>query len=335
MTVVDQAPGRGASWAAAGMLAPVTEVHYGERPLLGLNLGRGRPLAQLRGRGRGGQRPPGRLPARRHPGRGPRRRRQRRPGGPLPVPAPLRPPGRAPPQPRVPPARARPGPQHPRRRPRRRRPPGRQPRPGRGPPGRLPAGRACGWWTGRVAELAVEGGPRDRGACWATGSGWPRGRWCWPRGAGAGGSGAWRPRCCRRCGRSRGSCCTCAGRPTSRCASATCAGLEVYVVPRGDGRVVVGATVEEQGFDTRVTAGGGPRPAAGRAGAAARRGRAGAGRDGGRPAARVARQRPHARPGRPRRAWWWPPATTATASCSPRSPPTPSPSCWPPAGSPS
>lgn len=30
----------------------------------------------------------------------------------------------------------------------------------------------------------------------------------------------------------------------------------VYVVPRADGRVVVGATVEEQGFDTRVTAGG-------------------------------------------------------------------------------
>ena len=32
-------------------------------------------------------------------------------------------------------------------------------------------------------------------------------------------------------------------------------GLEVYVVSRGDGRVVVGATMEEQGFDTRVTAG--------------------------------------------------------------------------------
>lgn len=31
-------------------------------------------------------------------------------------------------------------------------------------------------------------------------------------------------------------------------------GLDVYVVPRGDGRIVVGATVEEQGFDTRVTA---------------------------------------------------------------------------------
>ena len=38
VTVVDDAPGRGASWAAAGMLAPVTEVHYGERPLLRLNL---------------------------------------------------------------------------------------------------------------------------------------------------------------------------------------------------------------------------------------------------------------------------------------------------------
>lgn len=30
----------------------------------------------------------------------------------------------------------------------------------------------------------------------------------------------------------------------------------VYVVPRGDGRLVVGATVEERGFDTAVTAGG-------------------------------------------------------------------------------
>jgi glycine oxidase len=31
---------------------------------------------------------------------------------------------------------------------------------------------------------------------------------------------------------------------------------EVYIVPRADGRVVVGATVEERGADTRVTAGG-------------------------------------------------------------------------------
>jgi glycine oxidase len=38
VAVVDDAPGRGASWAAAGMLAPVTEVHYGEQALLELNL---------------------------------------------------------------------------------------------------------------------------------------------------------------------------------------------------------------------------------------------------------------------------------------------------------
>ena len=33
-------------------------------------------------------------------------------------------------------------------------------------------------------------------------------------------------------------------------------GLDVYMVPRADGRLVVGATVEERGFDTTVTAGG-------------------------------------------------------------------------------
>jgi glycine oxidase len=36
--VVDPAPGSGASVAAAGMLAPVTELHYGEQPLLRLGL---------------------------------------------------------------------------------------------------------------------------------------------------------------------------------------------------------------------------------------------------------------------------------------------------------
>lgn len=32
-------------------------------------------------------------------------------------------------------------------------------------------------------------------------------------------------------------------------------GLDVYFIPRADGRVVVGGTVEEQGFDTTITAG--------------------------------------------------------------------------------
>jgi glycine oxidase len=33
-------------------------------------------------------------------------------------------------------------------------------------------------------------------------------------------------------------------------------GFTVYLVPRADGRLVVGATVQERGWDTRVTAGG-------------------------------------------------------------------------------
>ncbi|MGH8897104.1 MAG: glycine oxidase ThiO [Egibacteraceae bacterium] len=37
-TLCDPRPGSGASWAAAGMLAPVTEVTYGEQALLALNL---------------------------------------------------------------------------------------------------------------------------------------------------------------------------------------------------------------------------------------------------------------------------------------------------------
>lgn len=36
--VIDPDPARGASWAAAGMLAPLTEYTYGEEPLLALNL---------------------------------------------------------------------------------------------------------------------------------------------------------------------------------------------------------------------------------------------------------------------------------------------------------
>ena len=38
VTVVDPHPGAGSSWAAAGMLAPVTESHFGEEALIRLNL---------------------------------------------------------------------------------------------------------------------------------------------------------------------------------------------------------------------------------------------------------------------------------------------------------
>ncbi|GAA0850900.1 glycine oxidase ThiO [Streptosporangium amethystogenes subsp. fukuiense] len=41
-----------------------------------------------------------------------------------------------------------------------------------------------------------------------------------------------------------------------RCVRGVVHGSNVYLVPRGDGEVVLGATQEEMGFDTRVTAGG-------------------------------------------------------------------------------
>ncbi len=42
----------------------------------------------------------------------------------------------------------------------------------------------------------------------------------------------------------------------SRCVRGAVHGARVYLVPRGDGELVLGATQEELGFDTRVTAGG-------------------------------------------------------------------------------
>jgi glycine oxidase len=38
VTVVEESPGRGASWAAAGLLAPITEVHHGEEQVLQLGV---------------------------------------------------------------------------------------------------------------------------------------------------------------------------------------------------------------------------------------------------------------------------------------------------------
>ena len=44
--------------------------------------------------------------------------------------------------------------------------------------------------------------------------------------------------------------------PAPGCSRACCGMEPGYLVPRGDGRYVLGATMEERGFDTRVTAGG-------------------------------------------------------------------------------
>jgi glycine oxidase len=279
VTVVDEAPGRGASWAAAGMLAPVTEVHYGERPLLALNLAAAArwPSFAAEVQEASGQ-PVG-----------------YRPGGTLAV------------------ARdaddnaaledlyrfqLRCGLEVERLRSRE----CRQLEPGLAPSirgGVLAAGdhqvdnralveallaacQRCGvrLVEGRVAELSVEGdrvtgvvlgGTGDGGE--DTGSGptpsrpagsapsvpaggtLPAGVVVLAAGCWSGGLGGLAAEALPPVRPVKGQLLYLRGPAGQPLCSRNVRGLEVYVVPRGDGRVVVGATVEEQGFDTTMTAG--------------------------------------------------------------------------------
>jgi glycine oxidase len=54
----------------------------------------------------------------------------------------------------------------------------------------------------------------------------------------------------------KGEILTLRGSPEAPVCTGIVAGERVYMVPRADGRLIVGATVEERGFDTTVTAGG-------------------------------------------------------------------------------
>jgi glycine oxidase len=253
VTVVDQAPGRGASWAAAGMLAPVTEVHYGEDRLLALNLaaaGRwpsfaaeveeagGRPV---------GYRPAGTLAVARDADDNAALedlyRFQLRCG--LEV-------------------------ERLRSRECRQLEPGLHPgiRGGVLAPGDhqvdnralvqalLAACERAGvrMVPGRVAELATDG---DRVTGVALSDGGPLAAGtvvlaagCWSAGLGGLAAEALVP-----VRPVKGQLLYLRGPVDRPLCSGNVRGLEVYVVPRGDGRVVVGATVEEQGFDTAVTAG--------------------------------------------------------------------------------
>jgi glycine oxidase len=259
VTVVDETPGQGASWAAAGMLAPVTEVHYGERPLLGLNLAAadrwpafaaeveeasGHPV---------GYRPGGTLAVARDADDNAALEDlyqfQLRCGL------------------RVERLRSREC---------------RQLEPGLAPGirgGVLAAGdhqvdnralvqalliacRRAGvrLVEGRVGEVTVEG-DRVTGVALADG-GRPDGgpalaagtvvlaAGCWSGGLGGLAAEALPP-----VRPVKGQLLYLRGPADEPLCSRNVRGLEVYVVPRGDGRVVVGATVEEQGFDTTVTAG--------------------------------------------------------------------------------
>jgi glycine oxidase len=253
VTVADERPGRGASWAAAGMLAPVTEVHYGERPLLGLNLAAatrwpgfaavvvvasGRPV---------GYTPVGTLAVARDAddnaaledlyqfqlrcGLEVERLRSRE---------------------------------------------CRQLEPGLHPGirgGVLAAGdhqvdnralveallAACEragvrMAAGRVTELAAEG-DRVTGAVLGDGQRLAAATVVLAAGCWSGALGGVAAEALPPVRPVKGQLLYLRGPASEPLCSRNVRGLEVYVVPRGDGRVVVGATVEEQGFDTRVTGG--------------------------------------------------------------------------------
>ena len=250
VTLVDEAPGRGASWAAAGMLAPVTEVHYGEQALLQLNLaaaarwpGFAAELEEASGRPVG-YRPAGTLAVARDAddnaaledlyqfqlrcGLEVERLRSRE---------------------------------------------CRQLEPGLAPsirggvlaPGdhqvdnralveallaacqragvRPVEARATGLTVegDRVTGVVLAGGERLTAGMVVLAAG------CWSGGLAGEVLAPVRP--------VKGQLLYLRGPADQPLCSRNVRGLEVYVVPRGDGRVVVGATVEEQGFDTRVTAG--------------------------------------------------------------------------------
>jgi glycine oxidase len=253
VTVVDEAPGRGASWAAAGMLAPVTELHYGEDELLALNLasaarwpGFAAEVEEASGQPVG-YRPGGTLAVARDAddnaaledlyrfqlrcGLDVQRLRSRE---------------------------------------------CRQLEPGLHPSirgGVLAAGDhqvdnralvlallgACEragvrMLAGRVAELATQD-DRVTGVVLAGGEARSAGTVVLAAGCWSGRLGGLAAEALPPVRPVKGQLLYLRGPADQPLCSGNVRGLEVYVVPRGDGRVVVGATVEEQGFDTRVTAG--------------------------------------------------------------------------------
>jgi glycine oxidase len=253
VTVVDPAPGRGASWAAAGMLAPVTEVHYGEQALLRLNLAaadRWPAFAAELEEAAGapiGYRRCGTLTVARDADDNAALEDLYR-------------------------FQLRCGLQVERLRSRdcRRLEPGLAPsvRGGVLAPGDhqvdnramadalVAAGERAGvrLLLGRAAELLVDG-ERVTGVTLAGGASLPAGTvvlaaGCWSRDLG-GLAGELLP----PVRPVKGQLLHLRGPAADPLCRRNVRGLEVYVVPRADGRVVVGATVEEQGFDARVTAG--------------------------------------------------------------------------------
>ena len=242
--------GQGTSRVAAGMLAPVAEVEFGDagRRLLELGLRsaalwpasrRSWPSAPASTSGCGG-------PARCCSPATTTRRRARAPARVPPLARPRRAPARAERR-----ARARAGAgadaaagargaRRPLRRP--------APR-ARGAAGGLRGGRrACCARAGAVDRVEVEGGAR-RGRRAARRRAPARARpSCSPPARGAARSTGCRRRRGCRCARSRARSCACATRPGRGCSSGWCASRAATWCRAGDGRYVLGATVEERGL---------------------------------------------------------------------------------------
>ena len=240
------------------MLAPVAEAQFGEDALLELNLraAAGFPafcaeLAAASGRDPG-------LRATRHARRGARPRRGR---------------GARPPA-RLPAARSGstverllPTPRAPRRagaradraaRARRRRRPLRRPAPARRRArrgrARAPAARVR---ARRARRRPAVDGERVTGVALADGDdASPPARCSSPRARTPRGSTASRPAPPCPSARSRARCCGCATRTGPGLVERTIRTRDAYLVPRADGRYVLGATMEERGLDTAPTAGG-------------------------------------------------------------------------------
>ncbi len=144
----------------------------------------------------------------------------------------------------------------------------------------------------RGSEALIEGGAARSGVRIARGEELPRRRAsCSPPAPGR----ARRAGCpsgrARRCARSRARSSRLRGPAAEPVCERIVAGERVYIVPRADGRLVVGATVEERGFDTAGHRRRRPRAAARGLPGAARDRRARAGRGGRRAAPGDARQR--------------------------------------------
>ena len=235
-TLVLDAGEDGAWRYAAGMLAPVTEAEFGERRAARPRAARARRLPRLLRRARR-RRAATRAAPHRHARRRPRPRRGRGARAAARVPARARPRGRAPAPEPGPPRRARAradGPARARRARRRRRRPA--------PPRRRARRRGGGAPAARSAARARSTRPR---ATLLRAAQRRRRRRRLERQAR------------RRCpsARSRARSCACATRAARTSSTRTIRTREGYLVPRGEGRYVLGATVEERGWDTAPTAG--------------------------------------------------------------------------------